>query len=236
MIPKVKEFVKEGIILFEEQLIVRKRIREKSKESHGSLLDAHLLCCATLHNLYSEFLDKVGISNESISARLSLIASFVQGIDICENSISEGLYTQACALIKQELETVAAVNECFKNIRKQKKTPNVNHVKFGLSKHYGMLNGISHVSDRNQFEPLFQCVSEIAEKKPVSILPQYNHTICDLLFSIHVLLVLETTEQLGILFYEMYGHALSEPQQKALISIYQILIEENVLCEEPQTN
>ena len=52
-----------------------------------------------------------GSTSPEVSAGLKLVASFFQGVDITETAISEGLYGQAAALLRQELETIAALEE-----------------------------------------------------------------------------------------------------------------------------
>lgn len=103
-----------GIELLKEQAVMRNKNREVSKAACNDLLNAHCLSLGVIRSMYGQFLGISGKTDNSVSARLPLLASFVQGIDLCEIAINEGLYTQAATLLKQELETIAAVNECKK--------------------------------------------------------------------------------------------------------------------------
>lgn len=146
---------------------------EISKSNYGALLDAHLSATTCIGSLLLKMNLRPGESNESISGRLSLIASFIQGIDLCETTISEGLYAQAANLLKQELETIAAIEEFIIGNRKDGKTPNVRFVNWDMGRIYGELNKVAHVSERKVLDPLYQMECSCSSN-PVSILPVYK--------------------------------------------------------------
>jgi hypothetical protein len=137
-----------GSELMGNQLETRVGIRERWKADAGDLIDAHQFAFSIVAN---EVLKKEGIpakGSKSIDERLSLIASFVQGVDICETTISEALYVQASTLLKQELETIAAIDELAQERRKDRRTPNVGNSRFPWMRDvYGDLNAAAHVGD-----------------------------------------------------------------------------------------
>ncbi|MEK5146727.1 hypothetical protein MKX53_06770 [Psychrobacillus sp. FSL K6-4615] len=192
-----------AIKLFEQTQIKRVENREVSKQNYSLLLDAHLSATACIGSLLYKNNLRLGKSNESISGRLSLIASFVQGIDLCETSISEGLYAQAANLLKQELETIAALEEFIAGNRKDGKTPNVKFVKWDMAKIYGDLNKVAHVSDRKSFDPLFQ-IGSLGDAYPVSMLPIYNKEISRELYAYHVAFIIQIANHLILLHNELY--------------------------------
>lgn len=227
----MEEIAKLGIRLFEEQIVNRKRIRELSKQICSELLIAHCLSLGVIKYMYDQFLGIPGKTNAKISAQLPLLASFIQGIDLCEISIMEGLYSQAATLLKQELETIAAVNECIIEKRKNKRTPNVKHVGFGLGEEYGFLNGIGHLSDKDLFEHIFSAVpdSRMKDQRPVSIVPQFDKEYCRYFYSMHILLIFQAIQQLEQLFTDMYGYEKAEKIQQALNRIQNILMKCGVI-------
>lgn len=81
--------------------------------------------------------------------QIVLIAGFVQGLNIVECAITEGCYVQAAALLRQELETVAALEELKAGIRRDKTTPNVGHVPWSLATLYGDLSAAAHAARHN---------------------------------------------------------------------------------------
>jgi hypothetical protein len=200
-----------AIKLLEQTQKRRDENREISKQNYGLLLDAHLSATACIGSfLYKNNL-KPGKTNESISGRLSLIASFVQGIDLCETSISEGLYAQAANILKQELETIAALEEFISGSRKDGKTPNVKFVKWDMAKIYGDLNKVAHVSDRESFDPLFQ-IGSFGDANPVSMLPVYKKEISRELYAYHVSFIIQVAYHLIIIHNELYQEEATETE------------------------
>lgn len=185
-------------------------IRQQSKRDYGNLLDAHLLATGVLgHALQRKNLIP-GKSDSSIASRLLLMATFVQGIGICETSISEGLYAQAAALQKQELETIAAVEEYTKGNRKDGKTPNVknNNVKWGLSALYGPLNELAHVAKTDMLNSLYGAEQQ-GTAIPVTTVPVYVKEISRRLFAAHVALIIQMAFQINAIHTELYGDSLA---------------------------
>ena len=178
-----------------------------------------------IESIYDKYIGVPGKTDKSVSARLPLIASFIQGIDICEICISEGLYTQAAVMLKQELETVAAVDECERGKRKDQQTPNVKYVKFGLKREYSLLNGIGHVSDFKIFEKIHRAIPDpnVEGQQPISILPQFQAELCTYFYAMHILLILQIIEQLNRLYFDMYEFQVGEEIQKAIGIAYDTL-------------
>jgi hypothetical protein len=110
-------------------------------------MDAHRMALAALaHALKRRHNQPVNASaTPLVSRRVVLLASFVQGIDLCATAITTGRYVQAAALLKQEMETLAAVEEVIQKQRRDGETPNVRHLQWGLGKLYGAMNAIAHV-------------------------------------------------------------------------------------------
>ena len=221
---------------WENQIGRRNTIRELSKEACGDLLYAHALCLGVIESIYSKYIGVPGKTDGSVSARLPLIASFMQGIDICEICISEGLYTQAAVMLKQELETVAAVDECERGERKDRKTPNVKCVKFGLNREYSLLNGISHVSDGEIFEKLHRAMPnpKVEGQQPVSILPQFHAELCTYFYAMHILLILQIIEQLNRLYLDMYEFQANEDILRSIEIAYSTLVKCGYLVDESE--
>src|SRR5260370_38912120 len=90
------------------------------------------------------------LQSKAMEGRLTLTAQFIQGIDICEVAISEALYSQAAALLKQELETLAAIEEFENDRRKDGKTPKIGKgIMRAFGPIYSELNNIAHVSRKH---------------------------------------------------------------------------------------
>lgn len=234
--PKVVEKVNE--ILFgageflEQVLTMGQNNRNTSKENLGELLLTHQTALSVIWSIVKKSLAP-GNTNESISDRLVLIGSFIQGIDICETAISSGLYTQATALLKQELETIAAIEEINSGKRMIRKTPNVSNVRWKLSEYYGFLNRISHVADKELLNPIYngESHSTIEGAKPVSILPTYNKELSIKLYSLHICLMIQLIGLMASLFEEQYGKQISTIEQQMVIDAVETLLRNGVIEE-----
>ena len=225
--------LKNACNILAEGMEQRNENRELAKLNYGKLLDAHMLVVGVIG---SEVISKSlvqGESNASISGRLSLLASFIQGIDLCETSITEGLYVQASTLLKQEMETVAAMQEYVDDNRKNQKTPNVGKLKWGLNTLYGEINKLAHVADESTVNPLFK-IRPIGDAKPVSIKPIYNKTISRRLYGLHVALLIQLAIAMEELHKDMYNEGFSEKKYEALNIAIQNLYDEGWLVEDEE--
>jgi hypothetical protein len=229
---KAEGILKSGIDLLSSIEKSRSEIREKSKLEYGSgLLDAHLLVTGVLHETLSRKSLIPGKTNKSITNRRVLIVSFIQGIPICEEAISEGLYVQAAALVRQELETVAAIEEVIENVREDGKTPNVKHVPWQMNRLYGELNTATHVSDHRYLAEIYRA-EERGDAKPVSVIPTYREGAARNLYAIHVGLLIQVAMHLHEVQVEAYGEdegGLKEYELMMIMRAADILNEEGLL-------
>ncbi|AIE59958.1 hypothetical protein BMMGA3_07750 [Bacillus methanolicus MGA3] len=192
------------------------------------MLDAHLSATTCIGSLLLKMNLRPGESNESISGRLSLIASFIQGIDLCETTISEGLYAQAANLLKQELETIAAIEEFIIGNRKDGKTPNVRFVNWDMGRIYGELNKVAHVSERKVLDPLYQMECSCSSN-PVSILPVYKKEISRKLYALHVSFIIQVAKHLIDLYNELYNEKATATEYLMLVGAMKRLEDEGFL-------
>ncbi|HDM77227.1 MAG TPA: hypothetical protein ENG51_12295 [Deltaproteobacteria bacterium] len=123
---EVARFLKGSIAL--EASIYKKgtEIREKSKKEYGTdLLDARLIFLSILSYILSCKSGVPGKTNESISERLLLIVTFIQGTYFTEVLISEGQYVKAAAALKQDFEIMTRIKEVRAERAKYGKVPNI---------------------------------------------------------------------------------------------------------------
>lgn len=222
-----------AVTLLTEQGIKRAEIRAQWKEEAGDLIDALQLSLSVAYSIIDRFSGrKFEQQSKSIEGRMSLTAQFLQGVDICEVSISEGLYSQAAALLKQELETIVAVDEFENNRRKEGKTPNVGQGNMsGFGPIYGDLNNIAHVSRHDLARQLVTI--EEGEICAPTLIPQYNSGLARLLYGLHILLIVETAKQIEKVFQEIFGEGFSEEEKQWLFLATMILLKEEVIKPDP---
>jgi hypothetical protein len=225
----MSEEVSPAVKLRSEQMAVREQNRCMWKKDAGDLIDAHMLAFSSVASMIERFSGKkFETQSKSIEGRMSLTAQFMQGIDVCEVSISEGLYSQAAALLKQELETLAAVDEYENNRRIDGKTPNVkNGTMNSFGPIYGDLNNIAHVSQHDLARLLVAV--EMKDISAPSIVPQYNAGLAKFLYGNHVYFIIEISKQTARIFHEIFSQGFSVEEEKWISMAMLILVKEKVV-------
>lgn len=211
------------------QMEARAKVREQWKVDGGHLIDAHQFAFSSVASMIGRFSGRRFTEQErAMEGRMSLTAQFLQGIDLCEVSISEGLYSQAAALLKQELETLAAVDEFEHGRRRDGRTPNVgNGAMRDFGPIYGDLNSIAHVSQHDLARQLVTV--ELGEICAPTLIPQYNRGLAKFLYGNHVFFIIETTRQVERIFRQMFNEGMSEDEQKWLSLASIALLREDVI-------
>jgi hypothetical protein len=204
------KFLQKGIDLETSITASGLSIREASKIAYGDLTIARLTLVAILYSIFEKKSGVPGNSNKERSDILTLIMAFTQGIDIVEKSISEGQYTKACAILKQDYEIIARIGETRKGLAKAGITPNVKHAPEGTQRFYGDINNFAHPSNIGllQFN-----LSELIDGdiRGVSFLPKFNKELATQLYRWHVWTLFEIARHAFLLFHEMYD---DEPEFK----------------------
>lgn len=219
----VEAVLNRGMGLLETQRKQRAKIREKWKSDARDLLDAHCLAWSVISSLTERKSATPGKSSSSLSDRLSLTASFVQGIDVCEVCISEGLYVQAGALVRQEMETLAAVCEVRDGKAKERDVPNVKHVRFGLRNMYGDLSAMAHVSDRKWLSDMIS-VKMSKEVTGAVTSPIYNGDVARQLYGLHVSLMILLAIEIDGIVNELFGEGIVAMEEQMLLRALDILV------------
>jgi len=88
-----------------------------------------------------------GHPSPSISSRISLITSFVQGANCTKNLVLGGYHAKAAAVLKQDYEILTRIKEVKAGKSKDGVTPNVKHAPEGSQRIYGALNDFAHPSN-----------------------------------------------------------------------------------------
>lgn len=137
-----------AVRLLSDQMSNRVEVREKFRAKFPELTDAHQFALSALAATITRHMaKKIEAPSADVEGQIALIAQFLTGVDLCESAIAEGLYSQGATLLKQELETVAAIEEYREGRRADGKTPRIGiSVTEGYGEVYGRLNEISHVS------------------------------------------------------------------------------------------
>ncbi|WP_374765249.1 hypothetical protein [Yunchengibacter salinarum] len=218
-----------AVRLLSAQKVEREKIRLRWKKDAGDLINAHELALSAVYSMIDRLSGRrFEPQPKTVEGRMSLITQFLQGVDVCEVSISEGLYSQAAALLKQQLETIAAIDEYKNDRRKEGITPNIAQgitSKFGPI--YGDLNGIAHVSRHDLARQLVT-----VEKKDIvgpSLIPQYNRDLAKFLYGNHLYFIIAVGRQASQFFYKIFNEGFSDKEKKWQFIAITILLRENVI-------
>ena len=150
---------------------------------------------------------------EHVEGQICLIAQFLIGIEVCETAISEGLYSQAAALLKQQLETIAGIDEYKNGNRKEGETPRMSKVgpTAGFGRVYGQLNEICHVSRHQIAKDLV--TGQVGETVGANIMPIYNKELAFFLYGQHVHYITLVARQADMLFQDVYGAGINDEEK-----------------------
>ena len=211
------------------QVAMGDSIRDQFREHYDHLLDSHMLVVGAIGSAVKrrdgERTKIVGDSQRQIV----VIAAFIQGINIVECSISEGYYIQAAALIRQELEMIAVLEEIKKGQRVNRKTPNVGHVPWSLGTIYGDLSKAAHAADHEVLQGILgTSPSSLAEDTTgVTIVQKFHEELSWKLFALHVALLI----LLAVHLHEHHetahgeGKGLTDAELQAVKKAQDIMIE-----------
>ncbi len=140
------ELIEPAAMMFALQRLNGDRVREQTMRAYGRLIDAHMLTMGVLASALLRLNGKMDPIMPTSEARDALFASFIIGIDVCENAIAEGRYLQAHALLRQEMETLAQLKAVRAGKRNEKRSPNIGLLEKSLARLYDELSAAAHVS------------------------------------------------------------------------------------------
>lgn len=210
----------------------RAAIRRKSADANSNLLTAHQLALAAVVSYQNRIQGKkITTEDAGIKGRMSLVAQFIQGIDITETAISEGLYAQAANLLKQELETLAAIEEFEIGTRQDGRLPRFRGRLASFGRSYGEYNDVAHPTRQEIVESL-SIFDDETLYGPTTI-PQFNCELYKMLYGNHAMLITILFGQLRPLFVEVFDTDWDDAETRLASSAVRIMIDEGIIKEAP---
>ena len=172
------------------QQVVRAKNRVKFRKDAKGFLAAHEFALSAVTSCLERFkgrtwsdeLDRILVANASQVSQFSSL--FLQGVDLCEVAIAEGLYGQAAILIRQHLEILGGIDEVWLGKRNPRSTPKVSSLPLDLRQHYGELSEIGHAAVPEFLHALFTRSS--GKLIGSSMEPQYNREIAIFLYRLEI--------------------------------------------------
>jgi hypothetical protein len=148
-----RDLIEPAATLFAVQRIHGDKVREQTMKAYGRLIDAHLLLMGVLGSALLRINGKIIPITPTSEERDALFASFIIGIDTCENAIAEGRYLQGLALLRQEMEILAQLKAVRAGKRNEKRSPNIGVLEKSLARMYDELSAAAHVSRHDLVRP-----------------------------------------------------------------------------------
>lgn len=216
------------------QRVAGNDIRKKSLEAYGRLTEANLLVTGVIASALLRTNGRASNDRQEHATHdcSGLIASFIIGLEPTENAISEGRYLQASALVRQELETLAALEEIKQGRRMDRKTPSVGTLEQSLRRLYDDLSAAAHVSRRDLVAAattysgsLPNMPQEIVVRRYI---PALDAEVARKLYAVHTLMTIFIAQHLGTHQEEAYQQGLVDDEIRALNAAIEMMVVEKM--------
>lgn len=223
-----KRLLKSAAMFFAIQQDAGERVRKQTMEGYGRLRDAHLLLTGVLG---SALIRASGLKvelREGDMERTALLASFVIGMDLCERAIAEGRLLQACALVRQEMETVTQMTAIAEGRYCDGRTPNVAALEEDLRRMYGALTDAAHVSRHWIVRSATEYESDAADTSYTRHFPAFDREASRGLFVTHLVLI---ARMFG-LYSAAKGNAVCDEDREAVRLAFDLMETEGMVALE----
>jgi hypothetical protein len=171
----------------------RAAVREAFKKEAGDFILAHQFVLSGITSCLERFGGKKWRADLDQKIRLKveqtsqLSALFLHGIDLCEVTISEGLYGQAATLIRQQMEILGAIDEVWLDKRNPRSTPKVSSLPKNIRQHYGGLSELAHAAVPDYLSRMHTDIK--GDLVGTAIVPTFNKEMALFLYQIELSLL-----------------------------------------------
>lgn len=213
-------FTEEGLSLEKKLRLRQKEIYAKSIESlDKNLIDTRIILISIFNDLTQIRGAKLGKKSDSINKRQNLIATYIKGITIENDTIFFGQYTKASTILKQSLEILTRMFEVKKGVEKEGKTPQASNLPKDFRKFNGHLNKIAHPSNSNIIDNLLTKIN-IENQTYISFLPEFSIEFSKIMFDLHILILYSIVFEKMVLTTEIYGNEVIKIMQERKVTDY----------------
>ncbi|UWP96221.1 hypothetical protein K3X44_04355 [Aliiroseovarius crassostreae] len=206
-----------AVRFFADQNRSRTVVREQFRKKATKLLDAHQFFLSAVSLAINRHAGQKWPSqlSEETKAKAAQVAQlsmlFLQGVDLCEVAVAEGVYGQAAALIRQHLEVLGAIDEVWDGKRNPKCTPKISSLDEGLRRHYGVLSGIAHAAVPDYLDYLH--TRHAGDLVGASLAPVFNERASLYLYRLEVACLFEFCQRQDTALGTAYGSGLNSEEQ-----------------------
>ncbi len=175
----------------------------------GEIAEAYALALHVVASASSRVAERFVERTPESARRDSILAGYMVGLTLVESAILGGYNAQAAALVRQELEAIAALQEIRRGARRERQTPNVRHVPSVPGRLYGELSNAAHFSDSATLRTITAYRGEIEGAPGATAIwllsPQHIPEGTRRLFALHTLLLLHFAEHQAEHYHERHG-------------------------------
>ena len=160
----------------------------------NDIIEAYRLAIELITSAASRTLETYQRSNADAAQIEGILSGFIVGLTLVEYAILNGYTAQAAALVRQELEAVAALEEIKVGRRTDGKTPNVRHLPNIPGRVYSDLSELTHFSRSSALRLVGQYRGEDPDAPENTeqwlLSPQHVPNTTKQLFALHTVLLL----------------------------------------------
>lgn len=219
-------------------------LTQAEKDAGDMILGAHRSVWAGAIGMLRRFEKKsVKVSQDRealLHHRMVLSVSFLQGISLCYDAIGNGLYVQAAALLRQEMETIAALVDTrssgeVKKITGRGQQVGKGNLSWQMNRLHGGLSSATHLTDPALLDNFYRSTARPDEGfsgRPVRLMPQYSKRDSINLWACQVGLILQLFAEIHLVLMDLYGEGANEIEGHAWESAFDALQKAGFLVEE----
>ena len=182
---------------------------KKASSDLTDVLEAYRIAIELITSAGSATLGTYHRSGADTNRIEAILAGFIVGLTLVEHAIVGGYTAQAAALVRQELEAIAALEEIKVGRRIEGKTPNVGRLPNIPGRVYSDLSALTHFSRSSALGLVgqYRDVDPYAPENTTQWLlsPQYIPYTTKQLFTLHTVLLLHFVLHQSEHYASLYG-------------------------------
>lgn len=199
----------------------------KTLSELAEISEAYALAIEVVAASASRTMGNFAKATVEVSRTEAILTGFIVGLTLVEHAILSGYNVQAAALVRQELEAIAALEELRIGKRREGKTPNVSNIPSIPGTAYGDLSKATHFADTPTLRQLGTYNGPVPDGPgPMEtwlLSPQHVPNTTKQLFALHTLLLLHFAQYQSAHFSELYGTESSSSEVAAFIRSHNLL-------------
>jgi hypothetical protein len=187
-----------ALYFWDAHSVMRESATKAAVAELGEIAKAYALALHVVVSASSRAEGKFAEYTSTSAKRDSILAGYMVGLTLMEHAILGGYNAQAAALVRQELEAIAALQEIRLGSRNERRTPYIRHVPSVPTRLYGDLSNAAHFSHSATLRAITGYRGEVEGAPGPTAMwllsPQHIPEGTRRLFALHTLLLLNFAE------------------------------------------